>query len=60
MIAPLARRTVVLLALLVAMAGCASTHAVKCDTRLTPINPPPAKVATPQKPSTSPTPDRQP
>jgi len=58
--APLARRTGMLLALLVVVVGCASNHAVKCDGRLVPINPPPPKVATPQKPSTSQTPDSQP
>ena len=47
----------VFLALLAAVAGCASNHAVKCDGRLVPINPPPPKVAAPQKPSTSQTPD---
>jgi hypothetical protein len=60
MIAPLARRIGVLLALLVAVAGCASNHAVKCDGRLVPINPPPPKVVIPQKPSTPQTPDTQP
>lgn len=30
------------------MAACASTHAVKCDSHLVPINPPHPKVGNPQ------------
>lgn len=34
-----------LLALCVLSAGCATRHAVRCDTHLVPINPPPPKAA---------------
>lgn len=34
-----------LLGFFVLAAGCASRHAVRCDTHLVPINPPPPKAA---------------